>query len=86
MYSAPEVINFDRRGRLADIYSLGCVFAEVYTVWGGRRIEDFHDFRSESVLDEPDRMTLVYHATSHKLETWYATEDALLVDLADDGG
>jgi serine/threonine protein kinase len=75
MYSAPEVIAFDRRGRSADIYSLGCVFAEMYTVSDGRRIEDFHDFRSEPVPDEPGRMTLVYHATSHKIETWFATQD-----------
>ena len=75
MYRAPEVIAFDRRGRSADIYSLGCVFAEMYTVSGGRRIEDFHDFRSEPVPDEPDRITLVYHATSHKHEAWFAMQD-----------
>jgi serine/threonine protein kinase len=75
MYSAPEVISFDRRGRSADIYSLGCVFTEINTVAGGRRIEDFHDFRSEPVPDEPDRMTLVYHATSYKLEAWFAMQD-----------
>lgn len=75
MYTAPEVIAFDRRSRSADIYSLGCVFAEMFTVSGGRRIEDFHDFRSEPVPDEPDRVTLVYHATSHKLESWFAMQD-----------
>jgi serine/threonine protein kinase len=69
MYSALEVIAleaiaFSRRGRFADIYSLGCIFAEMYTVVCRRRIEDFHDFRSEPVPDEPDRMTLVYYATS----------------------
>ena len=75
MYCAPEVIALDRRGRPADIYALGCVFAEVFTVAGGRRIEDFYDFRSEAVPNEPDRMTLVYHATAHKLEAWFAMKD-----------
>lgn len=75
MYCAPEVIAFDRRGRSADIYSLGCVFAEIFTVAGKRRIEDFHDFRSESILGEPDRKTHVYHATAHKLEAWFAMQD-----------
>jgi len=75
MYSAPEVISHDRRGRSSDIYSLGCVFAEMSTVANGRKIEDFHDFRSEPVPNEPDRMTLAYHATGHKLEDWFAMQD-----------
>jgi serine/threonine protein kinase len=75
MYSAPEVIAFDRRGRSADIYSLGCVFAEMKAVAEGRKIEDFHDFRSEPVVDEPDRMTLAYHVTAHKLEAWFSLQD-----------
>jgi serine/threonine protein kinase len=76
MYSAPEVISLDRRGRPADIYSLGCVFAEMVTVAGHRRIEDFHDFRSEPIPDEPDRMTLCYYATAHKLGDWFATDES----------
>jgi serine/threonine protein kinase len=75
MYCAPEVIAFDRRGRSADIYSLGCVFAEMFTVAGRRRIEDFHEFRGEPVLDEPDLMTHVYHATAHKLKAWFVMQD-----------
>lgn len=52
------------------IYSLGCVFAEIATVAGGRRIDDFHDFRSEPIPDEPDRIMLCYYDTAHKLEAW----------------
>lgn len=73
MYSAPEVVHEDRRGRPADVYSLGCVFSEMVTVINQRGIEEFHDFRSEPVPDEPDRMTLCYHATAHKMEDWFAT-------------
>jgi hypothetical protein len=75
MYCAPEVIALDRRGRSADIYSLGCVFAEMLTVVGRRRIEDFHDFRSQPVPEEPDRTTICYYATAHKLEEWFMTQE-----------
>ncbi|KAF7945065.1 hypothetical protein EAE96_009845 [Botrytis aclada] len=71
MYSAPEVISDDRRGRPADVYSLGCVFAEMATVAGGERIKDFHEYRSQPIPDELDRVTFVYHATSHMIEPWF---------------
>jgi serine/threonine protein kinase len=73
--SAPEVIEEDRRGRSADIFSLGCVFAEMVTVIHGRRVEDFHDFRSEPDPDEPERLTICYYATAHKLKDWFTTDN-----------
>ncbi|KAF1836863.1 kinase-like protein, partial [Decorospora gaudefroyi] len=32
-YCAPEVYKSERRGRSADIFSLGCVFLEILTVY-----------------------------------------------------
>ncbi|KAH8648797.1 kinase-like domain-containing protein [Tricladium varicosporioides] len=75
MYSAPEVVDEDRRGRSADIYSLGCVFAEMSTVVNKRTVEEFHEFRSEPIPDEPDRLTMCYYATSHRLQDWFAMHD-----------
>ncbi|KAF4631497.1 hypothetical protein G7Y89_g6629 [Cudoniella acicularis] len=71
MYSAPEVVDEDRRGRSADIYSLGCVFAEMVTVINRATVEEFHEFRSEPIPDEPERTNLCYYATSHKIEEWF---------------
>jgi tRNA A-37 threonylcarbamoyl transferase component Bud32 len=71
MYSAPEVLEEEPRGRPADIYSLGCVFAEMAAVANSRRIEEFHEYRSEPDPDDPERMTLLYSVTSHKLGSWF---------------
>lgn len=34
-YAAPEVVDRDKRGLAADIFSLGCVFVEIYSVLAG---------------------------------------------------
>jgi serine/threonine protein kinase len=45
-YSAPEVLDDDaKRGRPADIFSLGCVFLEIYSVARQRSVVDFQRFR-----------------------------------------
>jgi serine/threonine protein kinase len=44
-YCAPEVYENLSYGRKADVFSLGCVFAEMYTVIAGRDLDDFEDFR-----------------------------------------
>jgi serine/threonine protein kinase len=48
MYCAPEVY-FDghRRGRKADVFSLGCVFLEMTTVLSGASLQNFHSFRRQ---------------------------------------
>ena len=47
-YRAPENIMDEPRGRLADVFSLGCVFAEMFTVTHGRSAQDFRNERQPS--------------------------------------
>src|SRR5439155_13546747 len=49
MYCAPEVSTGHRRGRLADIFSLGAVFLEMLTVYSGHEnLARFTDFRQSN--------------------------------------
>jgi serine/threonine protein kinase len=43
-YAAPEVANWDNRGRKADVWSLGCVFIEITTVLAGKTLDDLDEF------------------------------------------
>lgn len=45
MYVAPEVAAWASRGRKADVFSLGCVFAEMTTVGLGRTLDSFCAWR-----------------------------------------
>ncbi|KAH0545425.1 hypothetical protein FGG08_000566 [Glutinoglossum americanum] len=45
LYCAPEVYSHDKRGRSADVFSLGCVFLEMCTVLAGESVDAFADFR-----------------------------------------
>lgn len=69
MYCAPEVANLEndsRRGRVADIFSLGCVFLEMLTtlLWThGCSVQKLHD---QLVINERK----VYSASLTKLLQW----------------
>ncbi|RDW84307.1 hypothetical protein BP6252_01897 [Coleophoma cylindrospora] len=45
-YCAPEVAKTRISGRKSDVFSMGCIFAELVTVACGRTIEDFEHYRS----------------------------------------
>lgn len=47
-YCAPEVARYEPRGRAADIYSLGCVFLEINTVYRQLSLVEFDIFRTEN--------------------------------------
>lgn len=63
-YCAPEVFQYERRGRSADIFSLGCVFAEIITVIWRRHPHDFADFRKGEGDDES------FHANLGRVNQW----------------
>jgi hypothetical protein len=47
MYCSPEVAGGEPRGRSSDIFSLGCVFAEMFTVIAEKTLEDFEEQRTD---------------------------------------
>ena len=71
MYSAPEVIAGEVRGRSADIFSLGCVFAEMCTTIEERSVMDFYRHR------EADG-SHAFHATLPKVHSWFKIDDVML--------
>ena len=64
MYSPPEVISEGKRGRSADIFSLGCVFAEMATVLNKRSIFEFFKYRVRNGVHS-------YYETLDKVERWF---------------
>jgi hypothetical protein len=65
-YCAPEVYNYESRGRSADIFSLGCVFLEILTVLAGQHPHDFTEFRSVESSDDDDS----FHANLYQVALW----------------
>ncbi|KAH0542342.1 hypothetical protein FGG08_003279 [Glutinoglossum americanum] len=70
VYTPPEVAQEERRGRSADIWSLGCVFLEMTTVLAGKSVEEFHEFRSAASKRDPADAS--YHANLPAVMDWIA--------------
>jgi ankyrin repeat protein len=63
MYCAPEVSDQEKRGRSADIFSLGCVFLEMVTILCCHLLDDFVDFRCSDSGES-------FHANLSKVHEW----------------
>jgi serine/threonine protein kinase len=63
-YCAPEVFQYELRGRSADIFSLGCVLLEMMTVISGKDPQDFADFRRGEGTDDS------FHANLPRVLQW----------------
>jgi ankyrin repeat protein len=64
MYSAPEVIERQKRSRSSDIFSLGCVLSEMLNVLTRRTVASFYDHR----INDGSH---AYYATLDKVEDWF---------------
>ena len=62
-YQSPEAAACHPKGRASDIFSLGCVFAEMITVHWHRTLDDFEAFR-ERKISRP------YHSNLGKVYQW----------------
>jgi len=67
-YSAPEVAARNRRGRKADIYSLGCVYLEMATVMLSFELTELQKFLSADA--DVDRSQTAYHQLLPRLNSW----------------
>lgn len=63
MYCAPETIDHGQQDYSADIFSMGCVFSEMITVYLQHSVQDFEEFRSEDHIK-------AFHLTIPKAKTW----------------
>lgn len=65
MWAAPEVVAADEtcHGRAADVFSLGCVFLEIFTVLTMRSVTEFSEFRTTDGDDS-------FHKNLEKVCLW----------------
>lgn len=73
MYSAPEVIAWERRNTSADVFSLGCVLTEMVNVLCQRSLKDYHDFRYR-MDEETGRESHAYHTTLDLVDAWFSRD------------
>ncbi|KAK6444298.1 hypothetical protein FP744_10000546 [Trichoderma asperellum] len=66
MYSAPEITHEDQlRDSSSDIWSLGCVFLEILSVFMGRKVEDIKQF-----LKTKNQANPTYKKNSIAIQQW----------------
>ncbi|KAH7065840.1 kinase-like domain-containing protein [Paraphoma chrysanthemicola] len=63
-YGAPEVASSEPRSYSADIWSLGCVFLEMWTVLRGRSLKEI------AANFTADKQLLPYHSSTVDLSAW----------------
>ncbi|KAH0566007.1 hypothetical protein GP486_000598 [Trichoglossum hirsutum] len=71
-YCAPEAASRERRGMSADIYSLGCVFAEIFTTLAGKTLEEFTEARKDK-LDATLEEDTTFHNNRDRVLAWMAS-------------
>jgi serine/threonine protein kinase len=83
-YAAPEVASDDRHGRAADIFSMGCVLAEMTTVFNGFALLEFEDYRRGAVVistnDSYGLSSEPYNQTIDRSQQWVARLQSMAID------
>jgi serine/threonine protein kinase len=69
-YCAPEVYQEESRGRSADVFSLGCVFLEIFTVAQGISLDEFAEFRSHIIDHLDEERDYSFHGNLDKVSQW----------------
>ncbi|KAF2249611.1 kinase-like protein [Trematosphaeria pertusa] len=64
-YCAPEVSDYAPRNTSSDLWSLGCIFLEIWTVLKGETIANLHAF-----LEANGSMSSCYHVNSEATFAW----------------
>ena len=76
VYRAPEVRPRQTRRPASDIFSLGCVFSEMFTVCCGRSLEEYQEFRR---VREKEDNQVAFRENLPKVSSWLhdlaATQD-----------
>ena len=62
MYASPEVLMGERHGRASDVFSLGCVLAEMATVYSGMTVEFLKSQLAIRTLPSPAPVDYVHGA------------------------
>jgi len=90
MYAAPETImtpqsdQYQRHGLGSDIFSLGCVFAEMLTVIDGKKVSKFQDFcLREDMATKPEKSwsVLLYSGVTKHIDNWFAGAATINADM-----
>ena len=70
LYAAMEIAEHLPHGRNADVFSLGCVFAEMLTAAQGKIIMDFHDYLGISTTSDNFCKPAAYYKKHDRLMSW----------------
>ena len=70
LYAAIEIAEHLPHGRSADVFSLGCVFAEMLTAAQGKIIMDFHDYLGISTTSDNSGKPAAYYRKHDRLMSW----------------
>lgn len=87
-YAAPEVASDDKHGRAADIFSMGCVLAEMNSVFTEFSILEFDTFRQRAMNIPPGvrraspetTPSVPYNQTVERPQEWIRALDQMDVD------